>query len=258
MERPDINDVVIACRAVMAAPQGSQQARDAVSRWEELARQVAGQTGDHPADVELCSIQRAESEPDPDTAPAGPGPDRKTAIKTIRDALRRRSGRAWSVTGGTGTTWGCITITAPPARRPGGKADTSMTDEDTAELHRLLGLPRAHHESGYHRHAITVPDRSDQRRAYMIRAQGGDPDALPGAPAPADTRPRMRSYRIRWHHPGDDPDHDPDHDPDAEHRDLVAARDVPTALAKFARVVLLDLGVRDPVVIEVAIYDPTA
>src|SRR5919106_1076456 len=43
--------------------------------------------------------------------------DRDEAIRQIRAALRRRSGRAWSVTGGRGTAWGWITITAPRARR---------------------------------------------------------------------------------------------------------------------------------------------
>lgn len=42
---------------------------------------------------------------------------RDSAISTIRAALRRRSGKAWSVTGGRGTAWGWITIEAPPARR---------------------------------------------------------------------------------------------------------------------------------------------
>ena len=42
---------------------------------------------------------------------------RDQAIKRIRDALKLRSGKPWSVTGGTGTAWGWIRIDAPPARR---------------------------------------------------------------------------------------------------------------------------------------------
>lgn len=43
--------------------------------------------------------------------------DRNEAIKRIRTALQKRSGKAWSVTGGRGTAWGWLTIDAPPARR---------------------------------------------------------------------------------------------------------------------------------------------
>lgn len=42
--------------------------------------------------------------------------DRNETIKRIKDALKRRSGKPWSVTGGRGTAWGWITIDAPPAR----------------------------------------------------------------------------------------------------------------------------------------------
>jgi hypothetical protein len=43
--------------------------------------------------------------------------DRDAAIKRIKTALQRRSGKTWSVTGGRGTAWGWITIDAPPRRR---------------------------------------------------------------------------------------------------------------------------------------------
>lgn len=46
-----------------------------------------------------------------------PYEDRNETIKIIRDALKRRSGKPWSVTGGRGTAWGWIRIDAPPARR---------------------------------------------------------------------------------------------------------------------------------------------
>ena len=42
---------------------------------------------------------------------------RNETIKAIRKALRARSGKSWSVTGGRGTAWGWLTIDAPPARR---------------------------------------------------------------------------------------------------------------------------------------------
>lgn len=43
--------------------------------------------------------------------------DRNEVIKIIRENLKRRSGKAWSVTGGTGTAYGWIKIDAPPKRR---------------------------------------------------------------------------------------------------------------------------------------------
>lgn len=42
---------------------------------------------------------------------------RDEAIREIKRALEKRSGKRWSVTGGRGTAWGWITIDAPPARR---------------------------------------------------------------------------------------------------------------------------------------------
>jgi hypothetical protein len=43
--------------------------------------------------------------------------DRDAAIKRIRAALKFRSGKDWSVTGGKGTAYGWIKIDAPPRRR---------------------------------------------------------------------------------------------------------------------------------------------
>jgi hypothetical protein len=43
--------------------------------------------------------------------------NRAEVIASIRENLRQRSGKAWSVTGGRGTGWGWLTIDAPPARR---------------------------------------------------------------------------------------------------------------------------------------------
>ena len=41
---------------------------------------------------------------------------RSEVTKRIKAALRQRSGRPWSITGGRGTAWGWLTITAPKAR----------------------------------------------------------------------------------------------------------------------------------------------
>ncbi len=43
--------------------------------------------------------------------------DRDEAIKKIRTELKKKTGKSWSVTGGRGTGWGWIEVTAPPRRR---------------------------------------------------------------------------------------------------------------------------------------------
>lgn len=111
---------------------------------------------------------------------------RDETIRRIRTALKRRSGKAWSVTGGRGTGWGWIRIDAPPKRRtgkhvqkPGAKfgeyehIDTGvpqefgiMTPQDCAELAQLLGKDRVHHQGE------SIPSGSDYYREYIDRAEG--------------------------------------------------------------------------------------
>lgn len=117
---------------------------------------------------------------------------RDTTIAAIRAALKRRSGRAWSVTGGRGTAWGWIKIDAPPARctwrhvekadyvetpgepwrdrfddvdtgRPGGH----MSPTDAADLAALLGL-----EPGRVYDGVSIAASSAYYREYVQRAQG--------------------------------------------------------------------------------------
>lgn len=90
--------------------------------------------------------------------------DRNMTIDAIRVALKNRSDRKWSVRGGTGTAWGWITITAPPARRDG----SSMTDDDRRELGRLLHMD-VHHQGA------SIPAQSDFRAEYIARARGNAP-----------------------------------------------------------------------------------
>lgn len=94
------------------------------------------------------------------------GQDRAETIAFIRAELRRRTGRTWSVTGGTGTAWGWITITAPPARRVQG---WYMTEEDEVILSDALNLTRVS------RQGVTIPASDDYRREYMDRARGVAP-----------------------------------------------------------------------------------
>lgn len=98
--------------------------------------------------------------------------DRNETIKKIRTALKRRSGKDWSVRGGHGTAWGWIKVSAPPRRMVGYR----MSDEDRAELGRLLGFDRPadpQYES--------IPASSAYYAEYVDRAEGRVP-AVCGTP----------------------------------------------------------------------------
>lgn len=99
-------------------------------------------------------------------------PDRDEAIAQIRKSLRQRSGTTWSVTGGRGTAWGWITVTAPPKRR--GRYD-DMSPEDCQQLAALLGLDHVHCQG------VSIPAGSDYRREYVDRARGVTPKVV-GSP----------------------------------------------------------------------------
>lgn len=88
--------------------------------------------------------------------------DRNQTIAVIRQALRARSGKAWSVKGGRGTSWGWIEITSPPARR---ESFGYLSDADRAELGELLGV-EVHHQG------IQVPASMAHRREFIERAEG--------------------------------------------------------------------------------------
>lgn len=94
--------------------------------------------------------------------------ERNQTIVEIRNALRRRSGKPWSVTGGRGTAWGWITITAPKARRD---ECGNVRATDRVELAELLGIDQAHtsHE---------VPPQQDFRIEYIDRANGRTPSRV--------------------------------------------------------------------------------
>ena len=113
--------------------------------------------------------------------------DRDDAIARIRAALRARSGKEWSVTGGRGTAWGWITITTPPRRRvdaeghaigePNGRGGIVGPDDvhymspvERAELGALLGLANPSHFQGE-----SVPASGDYREEYVARAEGRTP-----------------------------------------------------------------------------------
>jgi len=120
--------------------------------------------------------------------------DRNATIKAIKQALQRRSGKTWSVTGGRGTAWGWIEITAPPARRTAGydlkpdcpdipenyvrndnkypEGGSYMTQADKDELKTLLGLDRMHDQGE------SIAASGDYRREYLARAHGETPAVI--------------------------------------------------------------------------------
>lgn len=121
-------------------------------------------------------------------------PDRDETIRRVRSALRRRSGRAWSVTGGRGTAWGWITVDAPPAARtavwvkypnapdyPESYFETDTREPGCGhapehlrrELAALLGLDNVHIQGW------TIPAGSDYRRDAIKRAETGSSDENP-------------------------------------------------------------------------------
>lgn len=116
--------------------------------------------------------------------------DRDETIRRIRAGLKRRSGRAWSVTGGRGTAWGWIRIDTTPARRTWRHVETDDRDgaghpiyvdtdtgepgwyagpEDRAELARLLDLESAHFQG------VSIPSSGDYYQEYVDRAEGRPP-----------------------------------------------------------------------------------
>lgn len=120
--------------------------------------------------------------------------DRDETIQRIRTALKRRSGKAWSVTGGRGTAWGWIHIDAPPARRTAhtrrkagatfdrpedyetvntGSPGGYTTDEDRKELGELLGFDKPAHYQGH-----SVAASSAHYREFIDRAEGRTPTKI--------------------------------------------------------------------------------
>jgi hypothetical protein len=127
---------------------------------------------------------------------------RDEAITRIKAALKARSGRTWSVTGGKGTAWGWLTIDVQPKDRrwvdvaiPGmeyrfdlplamrytvreltseewaaGKRG-SMGPADQRLLADLLGFTNPVHSQGQ-----DVPASNDYYTEYVARAEGRQPE----------------------------------------------------------------------------------
>lgn len=104
--------------------------------------------------------------------------DRDEVIKRIRSALRRRTGLAWSVSGGRGTAWGWITITAPPRRRVdskgqvGGPGAYYLSEVDRRTLDFALKLGSVHIQG------VRIAASREYRQEYVDRAEGRSPSVF--------------------------------------------------------------------------------
>jgi hypothetical protein len=109
------------------------------------------------------------------------GYGRDETIRVLRQALKIRSGRDWSVTGGRGTAWGWIKVNAPPRRRRfdwnGYGEGSNMGAEDREMLGRLLGQDGPVHPQGE-----SIPASTDYYREYLNRAIWGDPCGVHAQP----------------------------------------------------------------------------
>jgi hypothetical protein len=88
---------------------------------------------------------------------------RDTVIKGLRAALKARTGLTWSVTGGRGTAWGWIRVSAPPKRMEG----YLMSQEDQEILSGAMDLGTYSLRQGY-----SIADQSDARLDVLQRANG--------------------------------------------------------------------------------------
>lgn len=94
---------------------------------------------------------------------------RNETIASIKTALKQRSGKAWSVTGGRGTAWGWITIATPPGKR----GDYGhIKDEDRVELAALLGLTNVDSQG------VSIPSSSAYYAEFVARSAGVTPTTV--------------------------------------------------------------------------------
>lgn len=91
---------------------------------------------------------------------------RNDTVAAIRAALKERSGKSWSVTGGRATAYGWINICSPRSRC--GEYG-SMTEAERAELSKLLGGVRVHQQGE------NIAAGHDFYREYLARAAGETP-----------------------------------------------------------------------------------
>lgn len=119
-------------------------------------------------------------------------PTRDETILRIRRALRQRTGKSWSVTGGRGTAWGWIKIDAMPMDKlavyklkaghqdnstedweevvsPDNQGKGHMTPSDREVLAEALGLESVHFQG------VSIAASSAHYLEYIDRAEGRTP-----------------------------------------------------------------------------------
>jgi hypothetical protein len=109
--------------------------------------------------------------------------NRNDVIACIRAQLKRRSGKAWSVTAGRGTAWGWLNIDAPPARRlyrADGVTRCAPVElkrhhghaslAERQEIATLMGFDQPIHFQG-----LSIPDSHAHYQEYCERAAGRVP-----------------------------------------------------------------------------------
>lgn len=91
--------------------------------------------------------------------------DRDVAIKRIRKALKKKTGKSWSVTGGRGTGWGWIDVQAPPRRRINHAPNPAyINDHETPDMPRHIVVQPPPNTKGWY--------TSDTERKQLTRAFG--------------------------------------------------------------------------------------
>lgn len=88
--------------------------------------------------------------------------ERNETIKLIKAALKKRSGKSWSVTAGRGTIWGWLTISATPSKLENGR----IVQADREQLAKLLDLDSVHPQG------VSVPASIQHYLEFVNRAQG--------------------------------------------------------------------------------------
>jgi len=94
--------------------------------------------------------------------------NRDETIKAIKQTLKQRTGRQWSVTGGRGTAWGWISIKS--VKKYARDEFGSLTEADQVLLGNLLGLGGKVHYQG-----VSIPASSTYYKEYIARAKGETP-----------------------------------------------------------------------------------
>jgi hypothetical protein len=121
--------------------------------------------------------------------------DRDEAIKRIKAALKRRSGKAWSVTGGKGTAWGWIEIDATPKNRTWQWIQTTSPEvpSEGAYYGGAYGLTPGYRVGPGAEDRITSPaddpwarEAVEMGRSVIYNWEVNRPDQLYGHMSPAD------------------------------------------------------------------------